>query len=117
MCLMASVECVIIGFCVVPKLSEWTLNPIRAVSVVYNGAMATSFTYFLSSWCIEKKGPLYVSMFNPLFLVISAFLSWILLREKLYLGVVVGSIIVVAGMYGFLWGKKMETNAEDIDCT
>ncbi|KAK4739423.1 hypothetical protein R3W88_003120 [Solanum pinnatisectum] len=115
MCLMASVECVIIGFCVVPKLSEWTLNPIRAVSVVYNGAMATSFTYFLSSWCIEKKGPLYVSMFNPLFLVISAFLSWILLREKLYLGVVVGSIIVVAGMYGFLWGKKMETNAEDID--
>ncbi|XP_049403378.1 WAT1-related protein At1g09380-like isoform X2 [Solanum stenotomum] len=86
-----------------------------AIWLIIQGAMATSFTYFLSSWCIEKKGPLYVSMFNPLFLVISAFLSWILLREKLYLGVVVGSIIVVAGMYGFLWGKKMETNAEDID--
>ncbi|PHT68594.1 WAT1-related protein [Capsicum annuum] len=115
MCLMASVECVIIGFCVVPKLSEWTLNPIRAISVVYNGVVATSLTYFLSSWCIEKKGPLYVSMFNPLLLVISAFLSWILLREKLYLGVVVGSILVVAGLYGFLWGQKMETSAEDIE--
>ncbi|MCD7447492.1 hypothetical protein HAX54_030358 [Datura stramonium] len=114
MCLMASVESIIIGFCVVPKLSEWTLNPIRAISVVYNGAVGMSLTFFLSSWCIEKKGPLYVSMFNPLLLVISAFLSWILLREKLYLGVVVGSIIVVAGLYGFLWGKKMETSAEDI---
>ncbi|KAK4378815.1 hypothetical protein RND71_000677 [Anisodus tanguticus] len=115
MCLMASVECVIIGFCVAPNLSEWALNPIRAISVVYNGVVATSFTFFLSSWCIEKKGPLYVSMFNPLLLVISAFLSWTLLREKLYLGVVVGSIIVVAGLYGFLWGKKMETGEEDIE--
>ncbi|KAM3219317.1 WAT1-related protein isoform X1 [Capsicum chacoense] len=114
-CLMASIESVIIGFCVVPKLSEWTLNPIRAISVVYNGVVCTSFAYFLSSWCIEKKGPLYVSMFNPLLLVISAFLSWTLLREKLYLGVVVGSIIVVAGLYGFLWGQKMETSAEDIE--
>ncbi|XP_004230334.1 WAT1-related protein At1g09380 [Solanum lycopersicum] len=108
MCCMASVESVIIGFCVVPKLSEWKLNPIRAISVVYNGAVSTSLVFFLSSWCIEKKGPLYVSMFNPLLLVISAFLSWTLLREKLYLGVVVGSMIVVAGLYGFLWGKKME---------
>ncbi|XP_059313359.1 WAT1-related protein At1g09380-like isoform X2 [Lycium ferocissimum] len=115
MCLMASVESVIIGICVVPKVSEWALNPIRAISVVYNGVVCTSFAYFLSSWCIEKKGPLYVAMFNPLLLVISAFLSWTLLREKLYLGVVVGSIIVVAGLYLFLWGKKMETIEEDIE--
>ncbi|MCD7447493.1 hypothetical protein HAX54_030359, partial [Datura stramonium] len=27
---------------------------------------------------------------------------------------VVGSIIVVAGLYGFLWGEKMETDDEDI---
>ncbi|OIS97952.1 PREDICTED: WAT1-related protein At1g09380-like [Nicotiana attenuata] len=113
MCLMASVESVIIGFCVVPKLSEWALNPIRAISVVYNGVVCTSFAYFLSSWCIERKGPLYVSMFNPLLLVISAFLSWTLLREKLYLGVVVGSIIIVVGLYGFLWGQKMETSTDD----
>ncbi|XP_060167368.1 WAT1-related protein At1g09380-like isoform X2 [Lycium barbarum] len=115
MCLMASVESVIIGICVVPKVSEWALNPIRVISVIYNGVVCTSFAYFLSSWCIEKKGPLYVAMFNPLLLVISAFLSWTLLREKLYLGVVVGSIIVVAGLYGFLWGKKMETSEPEIE--
>ncbi|CAN4110920.1 unnamed protein product [Withania somnifera] len=115
MCLMASVESVIISFCVVPKLSEWVLNPIRAISAVYNGVVSTSLVFFLSSWCIEKKGPLYVSMFNPLLLIISSFLSWILLREKLYLGVVVGSIIVVIGLYVFLWGKKMETSAEDAE--
>ncbi|XP_055814893.1 WAT1-related protein At1g09380-like isoform X2 [Solanum dulcamara] len=86
-----------------------------AIWLIIQGVVSTSFAYFLSSWCIEKKGPLYVSMFNPLLLIISAFISWTLLREKLYLGVVVGSIIVVAGLYGFLWGKKMETGEEDIE--
>ncbi|KAJ8529644.1 hypothetical protein K7X08_036479 [Anisodus acutangulus] len=115
MCLMASVESVIIGICVVPKFSEWALNPIRVISVLYNGVVCTSFAFYLSLWCIEKKGPLYVAMFNPLLLVISVFLSWTLLREKLYLGVVVGSIIVVVGLYGFLWGKKMETSTDEIE--
>ncbi|KAK6773934.1 hypothetical protein RDI58_029173 [Solanum bulbocastanum] len=105
---MASFQCMIISFCVVPKASEWALNPIRAISVVYNGTVCSSLALYLCSWCIERKGPLYVSMFNPLLLVIAAFLSWILLREKLYLGIVVGSILTVVGLYGFLWGQKKE---------
>ncbi|XP_019066845.1 WAT1-related protein At1g09380 isoform X3 [Solanum lycopersicum] len=105
---MASFQCMIISFCVVPKAYEWALNPIRAISVVYNGTVCSSLALYLSSWCIERKGPLYVSMFNPLLLVIAAFLSWILLREKLYLGIVVGSILTVVGLYGFLWGQKKE---------
>lgn len=38
------------------------------------------------SWCIESKGPLYVSMFSPLQLVIVAVLGWAILDEKLYVG-------------------------------
>ena len=38
------------------------------------------------SWCIQRKGPLYVSVFSPLLLVIVAILSWALLQEKLYEG-------------------------------
>ncbi|KAG5611204.1 hypothetical protein H5410_022485, partial [Solanum commersonii] len=83
-----------------------------AIRLIIQGVVTTSLVFFLSSWCIEKKGQLYVSMFNPLLLVISAFFGRILLGEKLYLGEVVGSIIVVAGLYGFLWGKKMETSAD-----
>ncbi|KAK4377126.1 hypothetical protein RND71_003422 [Anisodus tanguticus] len=33
---MASFQCMIISYCIVPKASEWALTPIRAISVVYN---------------------------------------------------------------------------------
>lgn len=112
---MASFQCMIISFCVVPKASEWALTPIRAISVVYNGTVCSSLALYLCSWCIERKGPLYVSMFNPLLLVIAAFLSWILLREKLYVGIVVGSIFTVVGLYGFLWGQKKEMDQSKND--
>jgi len=48
--------------------------------------MATGLSYSLMSWAIERKGPLYVSVFIPLQLVLTAVLSWALLREKLYVG-------------------------------
>ncbi|XP_009625723.1 WAT1-related protein At1g09380-like [Nicotiana tomentosiformis] len=106
MCFMASLECVIVAVCVNHDKTAWSLNPIRAISVLYNGIISSALAFYLMTWCIKRKGPLYVSVFLPLLLVISAFLSWTLLGEKLYVGTVVGSILTVIGLYGFLWGKK-----------
>ncbi|XP_019230255.1 PREDICTED: WAT1-related protein At1g09380-like isoform X2 [Nicotiana attenuata] len=108
MCFMASLECVIVAVCVNRDKTAWSLNPIRAISVLYNGIISSALAFYLMTWCIKRKGPLYVSVFLPLLLVISAFLSWTLLGEKLYFGTIVGSILAVIGLYGFLWGKKKE---------
>uniref|UniRef100_M0ZSH2 WAT1-related protein n=1 Tax=Solanum tuberosum TaxID=4113 RepID=M0ZSH2_SOLTU len=109
MCLMASFQCVIVGICFDHNISDWSLShSIRAVSSIYSGVVCTALAYCLMSWCIERKGPLYVSVFNPLLLVIVAILSWGLLQEKIYIGTVVGSILIVLGLYGVLWGKNNE---------
>ncbi|KAG5625926.1 hypothetical protein H5410_011144 [Solanum commersonii] len=109
MCFMASLECTIIALCVNNHdKNAWSLNPIRAISVLYNGIISSALAFYLITWCIKRKGPLYVSVFLPLLLVISAFLSWALLGEKLYVGTIVGSMLTVIGLYGFLWGKKKE---------
>ncbi|CAN4108948.1 unnamed protein product [Withania somnifera] len=108
MCFMASLECTIVAVCVNRDKNAWTLNPIRAISVLYNGIISSALAFYLTTWCIKSKGPLYVSVFLPLLLVISAFLSWALLGEKLYVGTIVGSMLTVIGLYGFLWGKKKE---------
>ncbi|KAM7481827.1 hypothetical protein LguiB_006410 [Lonicera macranthoides] len=109
MCLMASVQCVVIGLGFDHQSSAWSLSlPIRAVSAVYAGIVCSALSFCLMSWCIERKGPLYVSVFSPLLLVIVAVLSWALLREKIYVGTIVGSILIVMGLYGVLWGKKKE---------
>ncbi|KAL7214876.1 hypothetical protein ACSBR1_027121 [Camellia fascicularis] len=113
-CLMASVQCGIIGFCANHNISAWSLTPgIRAFSSIYGGIVCTAAAFCLMSWCIQRKGPLYVSVFNPLLLVIVAILSWGLLEEKLYVGTVVGSGLIVMALYAVLWGKNKEMNAKN----
>ncbi|KAI3770818.1 hypothetical protein L6452_01963 [Arctium lappa] len=106
---MATVECLVFGFIMEPRLHEWSLfPPIRAFSSIYAGVVCSAMGVCMMSWCIERKGPLFVSVFSPLLLVIVAALSWALLREKLYLGTVLGSVLIVSGLYGVLWGKSKE---------
>ncbi|OIT38415.1 wat1-related protein, partial [Nicotiana attenuata] len=114
MFLMASLECVIIAICVNHDNSAWSLNPIRAISVLYNGIVSSALALYLITWCIKRKGPLYVSIFLPLLLVFSAFLSWTFLGEKLYVGTVVGSIVAIIGLYSVLWGKKKEMKGNTV---
>ncbi|XP_073274213.1 WAT1-related protein At1g09380 [Primulina huaijiensis] len=118
MCFMSSFQCVIIGFCFNHDLSDWSLNhTIRIVSTVYAGIFCSAMAYCLMTWCIERKGPLYVSVFSPLLLVIVAVLSWALLQEKLYTGTVAGSALIVLGLYGVLWGKNREMSCSLLHTT
>ncbi|KAI3445455.1 hypothetical protein Pfo_002120 [Paulownia fortunei] len=112
MCLMASIQCLVVGFSFDHNLSAWSLSPsIRIVSSIYAGVVCSALAFCLMSWCIERKGPLYVSVFSPLLLVIVAILSWALLEEKLYVGTVAGSVLIVLGLYGVLWGKNREMSS------
>ncbi|KAG4913860.1 hypothetical protein AAZX31_19G213800 [Glycine max] len=114
MCFMASFQCVIIAVCVDHRASAWSLhNAMRLSSALYAGIFCTGLAYCLMSWTIERKGPLYVSVFTPLQLVLTAILSWALLREKLYVGTAVGSLLIVLGLYSVLWGKSEEVNKGD----
>ncbi|KAA3486352.1 WAT1-related protein [Gossypium australe] len=109
MCFMASIECTIIGIFSDPKPSAWSLSSsMRLIASLYAGIICNAVAFCVMSWCIQKRGPLYVSVFSPLLLVIVAILSWALLREKLYVGTVVGSLLIVGGLYAVLWGKDKE---------
>ena len=43
-------------------------------------------TFSVLTWCIHKKGPVFVAMFKPLGIAIAALLSVIFLGETLYVG-------------------------------
>ncbi|EEF50001.1 WAT1-related protein At1g09380 [Ricinus communis] len=116
MCFMGSIECVVIGLGANHELSQWSLrSPGRLIAALYAGIVCSALAFSLTSWSIQKKGALYVSVFSPLLLVIVAVLSWALLREKLYLGTVVGSGLIVAGLYAVLWGKDKEMKMKGIE--
>lgn len=48
--------------------------------------MVSGLVMPLVAWCIEKKGPLYVTVFSPIRLVIVALVGSFALEETLYLG-------------------------------
>ncbi|KAJ0079268.1 hypothetical protein Patl1_23950 [Pistacia atlantica] len=114
MCFLGSIECGAIGLIAEHKLSAWSLSsPIYLISAIYTGVVCSALAFSLTSWCIQKKGPLYVSVFSPLLLIIVAILSWALLREKLFVGTAVGSVLIVVGLYAVLWGKDKELKLDE----
>ncbi|XP_076930548.1 WAT1-related protein At1g09380-like [Bidens hawaiensis] len=113
MLLMGTVQCCVFGVIMEPRLSEWSLYPgIRALASIYAGVACSGIGVCIMSWCIDRKGALFISVFSPLLLVIVAALSWTFLREKLYLGTVLGSVLIVIGLYIVLWGKSKEIQCQ-----
>ncbi|KAI3407367.1 WAT1-related protein [Psidium guajava] len=109
MCLMASIECSIVGATNEHNVAAWSLGyGIRFIAVFYAGVVCSAIAFCVMTWCVHRKGPLYTSVFSPLLLVMSTLLSWALLREKLYVGTLVGAVFIIVGLYSVLWGKGKE---------
>ncbi|XP_010258924.1 PREDICTED: WAT1-related protein At5g47470 isoform X2 [Nelumbo nucifera] len=70
---------------------------------VFSG-LCTSF----SAWAVKKRGPVFVSMFNPIGTVSSVTLSAITLGDYITLGSLIGMLIMFTGLYFVLWAKKNE---------
>ncbi|KAM5562311.1 WAT1-related protein [Rosa sericea] len=89
--------------------SAWKIGwDIHLLAVVYCGVIVTGITYWLQVWAIQKKGPVFTAMFTPLALIITAIFSAILWKEAIYWGSIGGGVLLVAGLYSVLWGKKKE---------
>ncbi|KAE9596011.1 putative EamA domain-containing protein [Lupinus albus] len=109
-CVMAAIQSSIIGVCIDSNKASWRLQwNLELITVVYSGALATAATFCLLSWAITIKGPTYPSMFNPLALVFVALSEAFFLGEPLKLGTLLGMVLIIMGLYSFLWGKKKET--------
>nr|GMD85163.1 WAT1-related protein At1g43650-like [Ipomoea batatas] len=108
-CSICCVVSTIWGAIMERDLSSWKLGwDINLLSVVYCGIVVTGIAYWLQAWVVEKKGPVYASIFNPLALMLTAFFSVLFLNETLHWGSVLGAALLVLGLYGFLWGKQKE---------
>ncbi|KAM1316627.1 WAT1-related protein At1g25270-like [Malus sylvestris] len=106
---MGSIQAVGYALCKEREWSQWKLGwNIRLLTVAYSGIMATGLSVTIIALCIRMRGPLFVSVFNPLMLVLVAILASLVLEEKLHLGSVLGAVLIVCGLYGVLWGKGKE---------
>ncbi|KAB1211738.1 hypothetical protein CJ030_MR6G023247 [Morella rubra] len=75
---------------------------------LWNMGVALCFITVVHTWGLHLKGPVYISIFRPLSIAIAAAMNVMFLGETLYLGSVVGAILISVGFYGVIWGKAKE---------
>jgi len=121
-------RCEVVWFCI-----------INEQGLFVQGTLATAATFCLIYWAISIKGPTYPTMFNPLALIFVAISEAILLGQPISLGMyewmlflqshdiyasvkvsneklklicsLVGMLLILTGLYSFLWGKEKETES------
>ncbi|XWS60700.1 hypothetical protein CRYUN_Cryun07bG0058100 [Craigia yunnanensis] len=119
-CLFVFIQCTILALIAERNnLNAWKLSlEIELISVVYSAVIGSVVTNGVLAWCIRRKGPVFVAMFKPKGIAIAAFLGCIFLGDTLYIGSIIGAVIIVIGFYGVIWAqskeeKKLTNSADD----
>ncbi|XP_027074312.1 WAT1-related protein At5g40230-like isoform X1 [Coffea arabica] len=98
----------------VSNSSAWNIfkPDVRLYSVLYGGLMGSCFGVLVHTWGLHIKGPVYVALFKPLSIAIAAVMGFIFLGDDLYLGCLIGSLIISFGFYVLMWAKAQEVNGQ-----
>ncbi|XP_047973234.1 WAT1-related protein At1g25270-like [Salvia hispanica] len=107
--IMGSLQAIVYALCIERDMKMWKLGwNITLLTAAYMGVFASGIMWVFIMLCVRMRGPLYVSVFNPLLLVLVAIAGCLFLQEKLHLGSVLGAVVIIIGLYLVLWGKGKE---------
>ncbi|WRX10555.1 EamA domain - like 10 [Theobroma cacao] len=107
----SAIQSAILSLVAERNFSKWILKgKLELITVTYAGMVASGLCYVGMSWCVKQKGPVFTSAFTPLVQIFVAMFDFFILHGQIYFGrnSVVGSILVVIGLYILLWGRNSE---------
>ncbi|KAJ0095863.1 hypothetical protein Patl1_16201 [Pistacia atlantica] len=108
-CIFVSILSAIVSLVAEKDANAWRLKPnINLMAIGYSAAFALSLRSVLHTWALKKKGPVYVSMFKPLGMVIAIVSGVAFLGDTIYLGSLVGAATIALGFYAVIWGQAQE---------
>ncbi|WOG96673.1 hypothetical protein DCAR_0416009 [Daucus carota subsp. sativus] len=115
-CLMGTVEGAAVAFVMERgNAAVWALNlDTKLLAAVYSGVFCSGLAYYVQGIIMKDRGPVFVTAFNPLSMIIVAVLGSFILGEQMYLGRVIGAVVIVAGLYLVVWGKSKDYKPESL---
>ncbi|KAK8609075.1 hypothetical protein V6N13_025382 [Hibiscus sabdariffa] len=115
-CFMGMVQGAGVSLVMVRDLSAWKLGwDSRFLAATYSGILCSGVAYYVQGIVIRQRGPVFVTSFSPLCMIITAAIGAIVLAEKVHLGSVLGAIIIVSGLYTVVWGKSRDGKNSETD--
>ncbi|KAH7692634.1 WAT1-related protein [Dioscorea alata] len=107
--LFGSLQSLIAGISINREKSTWKLGwNFQLLTIFYSGILSTGATFCLLSYVIARRGPTYPSMFNPLAITFTMIIESFFMGQELSVGSLLGMVMIIGGLYAFLWGKEKE---------
>lgn len=112
-CFLGTVQGAAVALVMDHKASAWSVGwDTRLLAPVYSGIVCSGIAYYVQGVVNKERGPVFVTAFNPLCMVIVAVLGSLILAEEIHLGRLIGAVIIVIGLYAVVWGKSKDPVAE-----
>ncbi|XP_054796815.1 WAT1-related protein At4g08300-like [Prosopis cineraria] len=108
-CLAGIFESAIASLIMERDMKVWALAwDSRLLACVYSGIVCSGMAYYIQGFVTRERGPVFVTSFSPLCMIITAALGTMILSEQIYVGSIVGAILIVMGLYTVVWGKSKD---------
>ncbi|GLJ53365.1 hypothetical protein SUGI_1137800 [Cryptomeria japonica] len=105
-CLMGTLQSAAVTLALERRPSAWAIGlDMKLVAAVYSGIVGSGIAYYVQGLCMEIKGPVFATAFSPLEMIIVAIMDSIIFARRIFMGMILGGIFIVLGLYGVLWGK------------
>ncbi|KAJ0240295.1 EamA domain-containing protein [Hirschfeldia incana] len=104
-----TLQCALLSLINTRHVEDWILrDKLTIVTVIIAGVGAQGMCTVGISWCIKQRGPVFTSSFSPVTLMFATMFDFLILHRMIYLGSAIGSVVVVIGLYIFLWSKSKQ---------
>ncbi|OMP01021.1 Drug/metabolite transporter [Corchorus olitorius] len=108
-CLAGAIQSLAIALVVEHHPSGWAVGwDSRLFAPLYTGIVSSGITYYVQGLVMKTRGPVFVTAFNPLCMILVAALGSAILAEQIHLGSIIGGIIIAIGLYSVVWGKSKD---------
>ncbi|KAJ4895149.1 WAT1-related protein [Raphanus sativus] len=110
-------QCALLSLYKRRDVNDWVIDDGFVIFVIiYVGIVGQAMSTVATTWSIKKLGAVFASTFSPMMLISATLFDFLILHTPLYLGSIIGSVVVVTGLYVYLWGKNKEMKAAATMC-
>lgn len=115
-CFMGTLQSIVVTLVMEHKPNAWAIGwDMNLLAAAYAGIVSSSIAYYVQGLVMQKRGPVFVTAFSPLMMIIVAIMGSFILAEKIYVGGVIGAALIVIGLYSVLWGKYKEYKEKEAE--
>ncbi|CAL4941178.1 unnamed protein product [Urochloa decumbens] len=109
-CFVGCIQMAAVGVAMNREKATWELKwNMSLFTIVYSAILNTAAKFVMISWVVTQRGPTYPSMFCAVSVLFTTVLDSLLLGHDLSVGSILGMIMILAGLYSFLYGKRKES--------